>query len=148
MEENVSRMLNKGLEKPKKIEADTKTPELPKHSSEELITYAITSYYECRWYQFFARRAWLKIIRLAELNFRPRGSGIALSNLNGNVVEIAQSITQFVTPLTEVGLLKVEVKDELAVNLINKGIIIFSETRGEEFGEETVTIKASINIKK
>ena len=147
MEENESNMLNKGLQKPKEVK-EVEVLELPKHSVEALLYHSIEEYSKCKWYHFFTKRAWKRIIKLTQPNLQPEGLELGLCNLNEGVVELAQSITQFVTPLTNIGLIKVEVKDELAVNLINKGIITFSEIKGEEFGEETVTIKASINVKK
>jgi len=140
------RMLNKALKESTKKPQEEKY-ELPKRSIEELLYYSINAYQECKWYQYFTKRVWREIIKLIHTDNPPEELTIGLSNLDGNVVEISQSITQFVTPITQVDLLRVDVKDELAVNLINKGIIKFTESRGVEFKKETVTIKASINVK-
>ncbi|MHA1470577.1 MAG: hypothetical protein ACTSSP_08465 [Candidatus Asgardarchaeia archaeon] len=147
MEENALNMLTKGLEKPKEV-PEVEELEMPKHSIDELLYYAIEERSKCKWYHFFTKSVWDKIIKSTQSDLKPEGLNIGLSNLKEDVVEITQSITQFYYPHTEIGLIKIDVKDELAVNLINKGIIKFTESKGEEFGKETITIKASINIKK
>lgn len=134
-------MLNQGLEetaqKPKEEKID-----IPNSISDDLLSFCTNAYYDCKWYDFFSRKAWKKIMKAEGVI--TQGLSTRLSNL---VIEISQSETKYVTPLTETDLMRVDVKDNLAAYLIKREIIKFTITKGEDHGKETITVTAKINVK-
>ncbi len=147
MNDNALSMLKKGLQEPVEKEEEDKY-ELPERSINDLLYYSIDKCLKLKWYQFLSRRIWYNIIKSTIKDIPPEGITIGLSNLNDNALEVSQSITEFYNPKNEIGLIRVDVKDELAAYLIREGVIKFTESRGTEFEKETITVKASINVKR
>jgi len=73
---------------------------------------------------------------------------IMVRNLRKRQISIVRSITWFKTPETDIRVLKVQVREQLAIDLENKGVIeyIISEYYREDIQETEVTVKAKINI--
>ena len=130
------------IENREEVKLDT-----PFNVIDDMLSYSIKAYSECKFYQIFTKKALKRIIKNAQLNKNPEGVSIGLSNLKNEVVEISQSLTQYVTPLTKIDLIKIDAREELTIRLIEKGVIKIDLQKGKSHGKETITVKASINVK-
>ena len=145
--DNPARLLNEALKEGVfKREKDIKVEK--EGVSEEILSHYIADYLACKWYRYSKKRFLIKKIK--SLQIKKDGSILlyGLTNLKQDAIEVSLSASYYAVESTDVTAMKYDIRDELAIELVKSGYITFEEKRTTDKGNEMITVKAIINVKK
>lgn len=142
-----SRLLDEAL-KPGEIrrEPDVKIEE--EKNIKEILSQYILDYSECKWYQFIRKRYLERKIKTIQTEKDESVLTYGLSNLKNDTTEVLLSGRYYMSETTDVRSMMYDLRDELAIELVSRGYITFEQIVSKLDGNDIITVKAIINVKK